>query len=73
VSFSFKNLSAFLFPRFPVVRFAKIYAKQFGDATNYAYWLPWCSANKRCESLLSAHMIEERALTAKQYESVNGV
>ena len=29
--------------------------------------------NKLCESRLSAHMIEDRALTGKQYESVNGV
>jgi len=62
-----------VFPCFPVVRFAEINAEQFGNATNYAYWLPWCSVNKLCESRLSAYMIEERALTAKQYESVNGV
>jgi hypothetical protein len=33
-----------------------------------AYWL-----TKLCESRLSSHMIEDRALTGKQYESVNGV
>ena len=26
-----------------------------------------------CESLLSAHIIEDRSLTCKQYESVNGL
>jgi hypothetical protein len=37
------------------------------------YRLPWRSVNARCESELSAHMIEDRALTGKKYESVNGV
>jgi len=40
---------------------------------SFGYRLPWCLVNKRCESRLSAHMIEDRALTGKQYESVNGV
>ena len=31
------------------------------------------SINKLCESRLSAHMIEDRALTGKQYELVDGV
>jgi hypothetical protein len=31
------------------------------------------SVDKLCESRLSAHMIEDRALTGKQYESLNGV
>ena len=42
-------------------------------ATKYAYRLQWCSVAKLCESRLSAIMIEDRALTGKQYESVDGV
>ena len=37
------------------------------------YRLPWRSVNRRCESQLSPRMIEDRALTGKQYESVDGV
>jgi hypothetical protein len=33
----------------------------------------WCSFEKLCESWLSAHIIEDRSLTGKQYESVNNV
>jgi hypothetical protein len=46
-----------------------------GDATGQlaGYRLRWCWVNKLCESQLSAHMIEDRVLTGKQYESVNGV